>query len=26
VWNQITSAGLANSVDFVGSMSNIQGK
>ncbi|KAK4039824.1 family 3 putative carbohydrate esterase [Parachaetomium inaequale] len=26
VWNQITSAGLASSVDFVGSMSNLQGK
>ncbi|KAK4119028.1 carbohydrate-binding module family 1 protein [Parathielavia appendiculata] len=26
VWDQITSAGLASSVDFVGSMSNLQGK
>lgn len=26
VWNQITSAGLANSVDFVGSMNDLQGK
>ncbi|KAK0732470.1 SGNH hydrolase-type esterase domain-containing protein [Apiosordaria backusii] len=26
VWNQLTSAGLANNVDFVGSMSNLQGK
>src|SRR4051812_25851127 len=26
VWNQITSAGLANNVDFVGSMSGLQAK
>lgn len=26
VWNQITSAGLAGNVDFVGTMSNLQGK
>lgn len=26
VWNQITSAGLASSVDFVGSMNDLQGK
>ncbi|KAK4158691.1 family 3 putative carbohydrate esterase [Cladorrhinum sp. PSN259] len=26
VWSQLTSAGLASSVDFVGSMSNLQGK
>lgn len=26
VWNQITSAGLASNVDFVGTMSNLQGK
>jgi hypothetical protein len=26
VWDQITAAGLASNVDFVGSMSNLQGK